>query len=111
MCRSTPAVCLVANPCASCPSCVWAKWNTNASRKTTGRSARSNPQPHRPPTRWGGLAFFFGSFFLMGGWRVGSTGFAFCLLKAGYFTQIACRLRELEQAASANGPLDCSGEI
>jgi hypothetical protein len=47
---------------------------------------------------WGGLVFFFGSFFLMGGWRDGSTGFAFCLLKAGYFTQIACRLRELEQA-------------
>ena len=33
----------------------------------------------------------------MGGWRDGSIGFAFCLLKAGYFTQIACRLRELEQ--------------
>ena len=49
---------------------------------------------------WGGLAFFFGSFFLMGGWRDGGTGFAFCLFKAGYFTQIACRLRELEQAAS-----------
>ena len=46
---------------------------------------------------WGGLAFFLGSFFLMGGWRDGSIGFAFCLLKAGYFTQIACRLRELEQ--------------
>ncbi len=45
---------------------------------------------------WGGLAFFLGSFFLMGAWRDGSTGFAFCLLKAGYFTQIACRLRELE---------------
>ena len=46
---------------------------------------------------WGGLAFFFGSYFVMGGWRDGSIGFAFCLLKAGYFTQIACRLRELEQ--------------
>ena len=45
---------------------------------------------------WGGLAFFLGSFLLMGGWRDGSIGFAFCLLKAGYFTQIACRLRELE---------------
>ncbi len=33
-----------------------------------------------------GLAFFFGSF---------------CLPKAGYFTQIACRLRELEQAADS----------
>ena len=50
---------------------------------------------------WGGLAFFFGSFFAMGGWRDGSIGFAFCLLKAGYFTQIACRLRELEQALEA----------
>jgi hypothetical protein len=50
---------------------------------------------------WGGLAFFFGSFFLMGGWRDGGVGFAFCLLKAGYFTQIACRLRELEQAADS----------
>lgn len=47
---------------------------------------------------WGGLAFFFGSFFALGGWRDGSIGFAFCLLKAGYFVQIACRLRELEQA-------------
>ncbi|QNI97103.1 glycosyltransferase [Synechococcus sp. RS9902] len=45
---------------------------------------------------WGGLAFFLVSFFAMGGWRDGSTGFAFCLLKAAYFTQIACRLRELE---------------
>jgi hypothetical protein len=31
---------------------------------------------------------------------ISSTNFAFCLFKAGYFTQIACRLRELEQAAS-----------
>lgn len=46
---------------------------------------------------WGGLAFFLGSFLLMGGWRDGSVGFAFCLLKAGYFVQIACRLRELEE--------------
>ena len=47
-------------------------------------------------TPWGGLAFFFGSFFGMGGWRDGSIGFAFSLLKAAYFTQIACKLRELE---------------
>jgi hypothetical protein len=46
--------------------------------------------------RVGGESF---NFSLMAGWRDGSTGFAFCLLKAGYFTQIACRLRELEQAA------------
>ncbi len=44
---------------------------------------------------WGGLAFFFGSFLLMGGWRDGSTGLAFSILKSAYFVQIACRLREL----------------
>ena len=53
---------------------------------------------------WGGLAFFLGSFFIMGGWRDGGVGFAFCLLKAGYFTQIACRLRELEQQHVALPP-------
>ncbi len=51
---------------------------------------------------WGSLAFFLGSFFAMGGWRDGGIGFAFCLLKAGYFVQIACRLRELEEATSLN---------
>lgn len=50
---------------------------------------------------WGGLAFFFGSFFFMSGWRDGSIGFAFCMLKASYFVQIACRLIELEQANEA----------
>ena len=49
---------------------------------------------------WGGGVFFLGSFFAMGGWRDGSIGFAFCLLKASYFTQIACRLRELENNTS-----------
>ena len=49
-------------------------------------------------TPWGGLAFFVGSYLFMGGWRDRGPGFAFCLLKASYFTQIACRLRELEDA-------------
>jgi glycosyltransferase involved in cell wall biosynthesis len=48
-------------------------------------------------TPWGGLVFFFGSFFAMGGWRDGSVGFAFAVLKSAYFVQIACRFRELEQ--------------
>ena len=56
---------------------------------------------HLITSPWGGLAFFLGSFIAMGGWRDGSIGFAFCLLKAGYFVQIACRLRELEAAASS----------
>lgn len=49
-------------------------------------------------TPLGGLVFFLVSFFAMGGWRDGSVGFAFSLLKASYFVQIACRLRELEGA-------------
>ena len=48
---------------------------------------------------WGGLAFFFGSFIVMGGWRDGSAGLAFSMLKAGYFAQISCRLHELKQAS------------
>lgn len=68
--------------------------------------ARARWKPHQRlkyrliTSPWGGLAFFFGSFLLMAGWRDGGVGFAFCLLKAGYFTQIACRLRELEQKAA-----------
>lgn len=69
----------------------------------TSNASTSTWKPHQHlkyrliTSPWGGLAFFLGSFLLMGGWRDGSTGVAFCLLKAGYFTQIACRLRELEQ--------------
>lgn len=48
-------------------------------------------------TPWGGLVFFIGSFFLMGGWRDGSVGFAFAILKSAYFVQIACRYREMDQ--------------
>lgn len=41
-----------------------------------------------------GLAFFFGCYFLMGGFRDGGRGLAWALLKAGYFTQVYCRIRE-----------------
>lgn len=47
-------------------------------------------------SRYGGFIYFMGSYVVMGGWSDGSTGFAFAMLKAGYFTQIACRLKELE---------------
>lgn len=55
---------------------------------------------HLLTSPWGGLVFFLGSFLAMGGWRDGGVGFAFCMLKAGYFVQIACRLRELEAGRS-----------
>ncbi|MCT0208294.1 hypothetical protein KQ305_11345 [Synechococcus sp. CS-1332] len=40
---------------------------------------------------------------LMGGWRDGSMGFAFAMLKCPYFVQIACRFRELEQPQPLQG--------
>ncbi|GAB3904417.1 glycosyltransferase family 2 protein [Larkinella knui] len=44
-----------------------------------------------------GPIYFFGSFFLMGGFRDGSRGFAFAILKMAYFTQMYCKIRELEE--------------
>jgi glycosyltransferase involved in cell wall biosynthesis len=52
------------------------------------------------PTPVFGLAFFFGSFFLMGGWRDGFTGLSFAILKMSYFTQVGCKLKELARCPS-----------
>lgn len=41
-----------------------------------------------------GVAFFFGSFFLMGGFRDGVRGFAFAILKMAYFIQVYCKIQE-----------------
>ena len=41
-----------------------------------------------------GPVFFIGSYVFMGGFRDGARGFAFAILKMGYFTQIYCRLKE-----------------
>ncbi|MES2775200.1 MAG: glycosyltransferase family 2 protein [Bacteroidota bacterium] len=43
-----------------------------------------------------GPAFFCGSYFLMGGFRDGKRGFAFAILKMSYFTQVYCKIRELQ---------------
>jgi glycosyltransferase involved in cell wall biosynthesis len=45
---------------------------------------------------WIGPAFFFGSFFLLGGFRDGRRGFAFAILKMSYFTLIYCKIKELQ---------------
>jgi glycosyltransferase involved in cell wall biosynthesis len=42
-----------------------------------------------------GPAYFLGSYFLLGGFRDGSRGLAFSILKASYFTQIYCKVKEL----------------
>ena len=47
-------------------------------------------------TPFAGVVYFFGSYLVYGGWMDGSAGFAFALLKMSYFTQIYCRIRELE---------------
>ena len=41
-----------------------------------------------------GPAYFFGSFFLLGGFRDGARGWAFAVLKMSYFTQVYCKIRE-----------------
>ncbi|TDH24645.1 glycosyltransferase family 2 protein [Segetibacter sp. 3557_3] len=43
---------------------------------------------------WIGPIFFFGSFFFLGGFRDGSRGLAFAILKMSYFNQIYCRIQE-----------------
>ena len=42
-----------------------------------------------------GPVYFFGSYFFYGGWKDGSKGFAFAILKMAYFTQIYCKIKEL----------------
>jgi len=49
-----------------------------------------------------GPVYFCGSFFLLGGFRDGSRGLAFAILKMAYFTQVYCRIREIESAKQEN---------
>lgn len=44
-----------------------------------------------------GPAFFVGSYFFMGGFRDGTRGLAFGILKMAYFTQVYCKIKELEK--------------
>jgi len=41
-----------------------------------------------------GLVYFFGAYFLMGGFLDGVRGLTFAILKMGYFTQVYCKIRE-----------------
>jgi glycosyltransferase involved in cell wall biosynthesis len=45
---------------------------------------------------WIGPVFFFGSFFLLGGFRDGARGLSFAILKMSYFNQVYCKIRELK---------------
>ena len=46
-----------------------------------------------------GLIYFMGAYFAMGGIFDGTRGLTFALLKMNYFTQIYCKIRELEQGS------------
>ena len=43
-----------------------------------------------------GPVYFMGSYFLLGGFRDGSRGLVFAILKMSYFTQVYCRIREIQ---------------
>lgn len=45
-----------------------------------------------------GPLYFFGSYFLIGGFRDGIRGFVFAMLKASYFTQIYCKICEMKNS-------------
>lgn len=49
-----------------------------------------------------GPVFFFGSFFVLGGFIDGSRGFAFAIMKMSYFNQIYCKIREYKIAFKEN---------
>lgn len=53
---------------------------------------------------WIGPVFFVGSFILMGGFRDGRRGFAFAIFKMSYFTQIYCRLNEMNNSFKGSQP-------
>jgi glycosyltransferase involved in cell wall biosynthesis len=48
-----------------------------------------------------GVAYFLGSFLAMGGWKDGSRGLAFALLKMSYFIQLGWKLKEGRQMKSS----------
>jgi len=47
-----------------------------------------------------GPVYFLGTYLLMGGFRDGAAGLAFAFLKMAYFTQVYCKIRELEEVPS-----------
>lgn len=50
-----------------------------------------------------GPAYFFGSYFILGGFKDGARGFAFAILKMSYFTQVYCKIKEIKRAQTISG--------
>lgn len=51
-----------------------------------------------------GPIYFIGTYIVMGGFRDGARGLAFANMKMAYFTQVYCKIRELERADSIETP-------
>lgn len=45
-----------------------------------------------------GIVYFLGSYIGMGGWRDGAAGLTFAIMKMAYFTQVYCKIVELDNA-------------
>ncbi len=60
-----------------------------------------------------GPIYFLGSFFLMGGFRDGTRGFTFAILKMAYFSQIYLKIRELKEVEEKKSqiPVDSTLEL
>ncbi len=79
----------------------YAAWEASRLLKATGIANRSRDWTWKQKLKyrlmrsvWIGPAYFFGSFFLLGGFRDGARGLAFAILKMSYFTQVYCKMRE-----------------
>ena len=49
-------------------------------------------------------AYFFASFFILGGFRDGARGFVFAMFKMAYFAQVYCKIKELSHTTKGNLP-------
>ncbi|WP_229598598.1 glycosyltransferase family 2 protein [Runella zeae] len=81
----------------------YASWEAARFLKTSKEAKASDNWTWKQKIKYGlmrtpliGPAFFMGSYFFMGGFRDGTRGLAFGILKMAYFTQVYCKIKELE---------------
>ncbi len=79
----------------------YAAWEASRLLKATGIESQHRSWTWKQKLKyrlmrsvWIGPAYFFGSFFLLGGFRDGARGLAFAILKMSYFTQVYCKFKE-----------------
>lgn len=81
----------------------YASWETGRFLKTCQEAMVSRQWTWKQKLKYrlmrsplSGPVYFLGSYFLLGGFRDGSRGLAFAILKMSYFTQVYCKLKEQE---------------